>query len=167
MACHMHRGMQTRIATPFRHSPCGGSATAPRAPYSYFRSTVMSTTTCECRSPQEQRLYDKIEGREDKFRKTHTRVFKLLERFEGQKPRIDIERALYFTQSMQETDGQPLVLRWAKALMHIAKNMTVYVQDDQLLLGRAGCDGRYGILYPELDGDFLDIAVRDLPTRKT
>ena len=127
----------------------------------------MSTTTCECRSPQEQRLYDKIEGKEDRFRKTHTRVFKLLERFEGQKPRIDIERALYFTQSMQETDGQPLVLRWAKALMHIAKNMTVYVQEDQLLLGRAGCDGRYGILYPELDGDFLDIAVRDLPTRKT
>ncbi|MDY0202725.1 MAG: glycyl radical protein [Desulfovibrio desulfuricans] len=127
----------------------------------------MSMTTCECRSPQEQRLYDKIEGREDRFRKTHPRVFRLLERFEGQKPRIDIERALYFTQSMQETEGQPLVLRWAKALMHIARNMTVYVQEDQLLLGRAGCDGRYGILYPELDGDFLDIAVRDLPTRKT
>lgn len=116
-------------------------------------------------SPQEQRLYDKIEGKEDKFRKTHSRVFTMLERFDGQKPRIDIERALYFTQSMKETEGQPLVLRWAKALKHIAENMTVYVQDDQLLLGRAGCDGRYGILYPELDGDFLDIAVRDLPTR--
>lgn len=127
----------------------------------------MSMNTCECRSPQEQRLFDKIEGREDKFRKTHPRVFSLLERFEGQKPRIDIERALYFTQSMEKTEGQPLVLRWAKALMHIAQNMTVYVQEDQLLLGRAGCDGRYGILYPELDGDFLDIAVRDLPTRKT
>ena len=59
------------------------------------------------------------------------------------------------------------MLRWAKALMHIAQNITVYVQDDQLLLGRAGCDGRYGILYPELDGDFLDMAVKDLPTRAT
>ena len=127
----------------------------------------MSTLTCDCRSPQEQRLQDKIAGKEDKFRKTHGRVFKLLERFEGQKPRIDIERALYFTESMKETEGQPLVLRWAKALMHIAKNMTVYVQEDQLLLGRAGCDGRYGILYPELDGDFLDIAGRDVPTRAT
>jgi formate C-acetyltransferase len=117
-------------------------------------------------SPQEERLYNQIEGKEDKFRKTHSRVFKLLEKFDGQKPRIDIERALYFTQSMQETEGQPLVLRWAKALKHIAENMTVYVQEDQLLLGRAGFDGRYGILYPELDGDFLDIAVRDLPTRK-
>lgn len=89
----------------------------------------------------------------------------MLDRFSGQKPRIDIERARYFTESMRETEGQPLVLRWAKALKHIAENITVYVQDDQLLLGRAGCDGRYGILYPELDGDFLDAAVRDLPTR--
>jgi formate C-acetyltransferase len=118
-------------------------------------------------SPQEERLYNQIEGKEDKFRKTHSRVFKLLEKFDGQKPRIDIERALYFTQSMQETEGQPLVLRWAKALKHIAENMTVYVQEDQLLLGRAGCDGRYGILYPELDGDFLDIAVKELPNRPT
>ena len=122
---------------------------------------------CDCISPQEQRLIDQIEGKEDQFRATHSRVFKLVERFDGQKPRIDIERALYFTQSMRETEGQPLVLRWAKALLHIAGNMTVYVQDDQLLLGRAGFIGRYGILYPELDGDFLDIAVRDLPTRET
>lgn len=127
----------------------------------------MTQVACECMSPQEQRLYDKINGKEDRFRKTHQRVFALLERFDGQKPRIDIERALYFTQSMQQTEGQPLVLRWAKALMHIAKNMTVYVQDGQLLLGRAGCDGRYGILYPELDGDFLDIAVKELPNRPT
>ena len=127
----------------------------------------MTRFTCGCMSPQEERLYNQIEGKEDKFRKTHSRVFKLLEKFDGQKPRIDIERALYFTQSMQETEGQPLVLRWAKALKHIAENMTVYVQEDQLLLGRAGCDGRYGILYPELDGDFLDIAVKELPNRPT
>lgn len=127
----------------------------------------MLMQTCECLSPQERRVQDRIEGKENQFKSKHPRVFKLLERFDGQKPRIDIERALYFTQSMKETEGEALVLRWAKALMHIAKNITVYVQEDQLLLGRAGCDGRYGILYPELDGDFLDIAVRDLPTRPT
>lgn len=126
---------------------------------------MSSYELCECKSTQEQRLDDKINGKEDRYRKTHARVFSLLERFEGQKPRIDVERALYFTQSMQQTEGQPLVLRWAKALMHIAQNISVYVQDDQLLLGRAGCNGRYGILYPELDGDFLDIAVKELPNR--
>ena len=124
------------------------------------------TQVAEIKSPHEQRLEDNIAGKEDIYRESHKRVFKLLERFDGQKPAIDVERALYFTQSMSETVGQPLVLRWAKALMNVAKNITVMVQDDQLLLGRCGGhDGRYGILYPELDGDFLDIAVRDLPTR--
>ena len=120
----------------------------------------------ECKSPQEQRLEDRMAGKEDRYCKSHERVFRMIERFDGQKPAIDVERALYFTRSMAETVGQPLVLRWAKALMNIAQNMTVSVEEDQLLLGRAGAlRGRYGILYPELDGDFLDIAVRDLPTR--
>ncbi len=120
----------------------------------------------EIMSPHEQRLADNVAGQEDKYRATHQRVFKLLERFDGQKPAIDVERALYFTQSMKETEGEALVLRWAKALMHIAKNITVMVQEDQLLLGRAGgLDGRYGILYPELDGDFLGLAVKELPNR--
>lgn len=126
---------------------------------------MTQVTEC-CRSPHEQRLLDQIEGKEDAFRESHKRVFKLLERFDGQKPAIDVERALYFTQSMEKTEGEALVLRWAKALMHIAKNMTVVVQEDQLLLGRAGAlEGRYGILYPELDGDFLGLAVKELPNR--
>ncbi|MBO4296374.1 MAG: glycyl radical protein [Desulfovibrio sp.] len=126
------------------------------------------TAQCECMSPQEQRLDDRIKGKVDRYRATHERVFRMLERFDGMKPRIDIERALYFTKSMEQTEGEPLVLRWAKALMNVAKNITVTVDEDSLLLGRAGgFEGRYGILYPELDGDFLDIAVRDLPTRQT
>ena len=94
------------------------------------------SSACPCLSPQEERLQEKIQGKENHFRKTHPRVFRLLERFDGQKPRIDIERALYFTESMRQTEGEHLTLRWAKALMHIAKNISVCVQEDQLLLGR-------------------------------
>ena len=101
-------------------------------------------TLCECLSPQELRVKDRIDGKVDRFRKTHERSFRMLERFDGKKPVIDIERALYFTQSMKETEGQPLVLRWAKALRKIAENITVTVEDDMLLLGRAGSrGGRY------------------------
>lgn len=120
---------------------------------------------CEPLSPHEQRLQDKIDGKEDRFRATHERVFNILEAFEGQRPQIDVERAKYFTESMKETDGQPLVLRWAKAMKHVAENITVYIDDHQLIAGRAGYQGRYGILYPELDGDFLDIAIKELPNR--
>ncbi|MDR1493199.1 MAG: glycyl radical protein [Planctomycetaceae bacterium] len=121
--------------------------------------------SCEILSPHEQRLKEKNEGKENRFRGKHRRAFEILESFEGSRPQIDIERALYFTQSMQKTEGQPLVLRWAKALYHIAANIAVYIDEHQLLAGRAGRQGRYGILYPELDGDFLDVAVKELPYR--
>ena len=118
-----------------------------------------------CVSPHEQRLLDKIEGKEDIYRASHPRVFKILETFDNLRPVIDIERAKYFTESMKETEGEMLCLRWAKAMKHIAENITVYIDDDNLICGRAGVKGRYGLLYPELDGDFLDIAVKDLPNR--
>ncbi|MCE5334523.1 MAG: glycyl radical protein [Desulfobacteraceae bacterium] len=120
-------------------------------------------TCCETLSPQEQRIQEEIkgifnyEGRE--------RIYKILNSFKNERPVIDIERARYFTESFKQTEGQPLVLRWAKALKHIAENITVYIDDNQLIAGRVGCQGRYGILYPELDGDFLDLALKDLPSR--
>lgn len=119
---------------------------------------------CEVLSPQEQRLYEEMQGK-----KTITvgrdREYKISETFKGKKPIIDIERAKYFTESMKQTEGQALVLRWAKALKHIAENITVYIDDCQLIVGRAGQQGRYGILYPELDGDFLDQSIEQLPQR--
>lgn len=97
--------------------------------------------------------------------KGHTRAFEILKSFQNQKPKIDIERAKYFTESFKETEGEPLILRWSKALKKIAENITVYIDEKQLIVGRAGKQGRYGILYPELDGDFLDLALKELPKR--
>lgn len=122
----------------------------------------------ECRealSPQEQRLHDRRRGKAAHGGKGRERAFRILASFQGKRPVIDIERGRFFTESMKRTEGQPLILRWAKALQDIARNMTVYIDDGQLLAGRAGRPGRYGILYPELDGDFLDFAVERLPAR--
>ncbi|WP_338833575.1 Choline trimethylamine-lyase [Moorella humiferrea] len=118
---------------------------------------------CMVLSPQEQRIQEEQKGVVD-F-KGRDRVYKILNTFKGTRPKIDIERAKYFTESFKQTEGEPLILRWAKALKHIAENITVYIDDHQLLVGRAGRPGRYGILYPELDGDFLDLAVKALPNR--
>ncbi|HZK53334.1 MAG TPA: glycyl radical protein [Desulfosporosinus sp.] len=118
---------------------------------------------CNVLSPHEQRIQEEQLGK--KSFEGRERVFEILNSFHDLRPRIDVERAKYFTQSFMETEGQPLVLRWAKALKHIAENITVYIDDNQLLVGRAGYQGRYGILFPELDGDFLDIAIEQLPNR--
>jgi formate C-acetyltransferase len=74
--------------------------------------------------------------------------------FKDQTPVIAIERAVFFTKSMRQTEGQPLTLSWAKALKNIAEKITFRIAEGQLLAGRAGQPGRHGILYPEIDEDF-------------
>lgn len=121
-------------------------------------------SSCCTLSPQEVRLEEERKGIKKSYGRE--RPFKILKEVQAyRRPFIDIERAKYFTESMKQTEGQPLVLRWAKAMKHIAENITVYIDKDNLLVGRAGCQGRYGILYPELDGDFLDLAIEELPKR--
>lgn len=117
-------------------------------------------------SIQEYRIAEEIQTGKAVYA-SKNRASKLLEKVKKTKPQIDIERGLYFTESFQQTEGEPLNLRWAKALYHYAKNATIFIEKDQLLAGRSGKPGRYGILYPELDGDILGDAVEKLPDRKT
>src|SRR5512147_2140437 len=71
-------------------------------------------------------------------------------------PRVALERAVYFTESFKTTEGQPLVLRWAKALKNIAEKMSVAIFDDELIVGRPSTwFGRYSLVYPELDGTII------------
>lgn len=88
--------------------------------------------------------------------KERERVLKIIDANRELPVGIDISRAKLFTESFRATEGQHLSLRWAKALMHIAENMPIYIGEDDLLVGRAsGRPGRNGILYPEIDGVYL------------
>jgi pyruvate formate-lyase/glycerol dehydratase family glycyl radical enzyme len=120
---------------------------------------------CDVLSPHETRLQEEMTGNTAKYEKGRERIFRIMKGFQMKRPKIDIERARYFTESMKQTEGQHLTLRWAKALKTIAEKMTVYIDDHQLIVGRSGKQGRYGILYPELDGDFLDLAIEQLSQR--
>ncbi len=104
-------------------------------------------------SPQEQR----IEQNKGKvvFSKENGRIQRIYDSFNGKRSSVDLQRARFFTQSFRTTEGEPLVLRWAKALYHIAENIDIYIDEDQLLVGRLGKPGKYGLIYPELDGCFL------------
>ena len=71
-------------------------------------------------------------------------------------PRVTLDRAVLFTESFKETEGQPLVLRWAKALKHFAENVPVTIFPDELIVGRPNTwFGKWGIVYPELDGSVM------------
>ncbi|MFW5489713.1 MAG: (2S)-3-sulfopropanediol dehydratase [Desulfovibrio sp.] len=118
-------------------------------------------TGCCSLSPQEDRILNKLDTR-----KGRERVYGIMDTFHMTVPHIDIQRAQYFTESMKTTEGQPLVLRWAKALKNVAEKIDVYITPNSLLAGRAGQPGRYGILYPEIDGDFYKVVMKDLHKRE-
>lgn len=86
------------------------------------------------------------------------RTARILSRFAGQVPRLSVGRARYFTQSFRSTEHLPLVMRWARALAHVMENMAVQILPDELIVGRGGPEGRYGILYPELEGAYFATA---------
>ena len=116
-------------------------------------------------TPQEKRIVEN-KGKIIFFNgESKARTQKIYESFQEQISYVDIQRAKYFTESFKETEGQPLTLRWAKALYHIAENIDVYIEPNQLIVGRVGRLGKYGLIYPELDGCFLEQFVQQAKTR--
>ncbi len=115
----------------------------------------MQDACCCVLSPQEMRLEaqsPEVPGRE--------RVYAILNGFKDTFPCASVERARLMTESFRQTEGQPLIWRWAKALYHIAENLPVYIGERELIVGRASdCRGRYGLIYPELEGGFLDMVI--------
>ena len=76
----------------------------------------------QSRSPQEIRIQNEINHK--KIANVHeNRATEILKKVRESKPQIDIERGLYFTKSFQKTEGQPLILRWAKALKYYQAEM--------------------------------------------
>ncbi len=80
------------------------------------------------------------------------RIQRMLEGFRDKPIRLNVERARLLTESMKSTEGQPMVLRWAKALAHILENHPIHIEDDEMLVGSAGPPGRYAVVYSELVG---------------
>lgn len=71
-------------------------------------------------------------------------------------PTLQLERALLFTESFKTTEGQPLVLRWAMALKHIAEKLEVAILPGELIVGRPhNFLGTCVIAFPEVDGSVL------------
>lgn len=94
-----------------------------------------------------------------------TRTARLNSRMRDVRPGICVERAGLVTESDMATRGEPVVVKKAKALRHVLKNMRVYILDDELIVGHHAAKLRHAPLFPEissLSGEELDLC----PTRK-
>jgi len=115
----------------------------------------------EVLTPQEQRIANHASGITPNLEsESRERLHNKAKQLRDASPRFSIDRARFFTESFKTTEGQHQTLRWAKALKHVAENIPVFIDSDDLIVGR-GCDyaGRWGLTYPELEyGDLLKLA---------
>lgn len=73
--------------------------------------------------------------------------------------RICVDRARYLTESYIETEGEPMVIRRAKALANVLDKMTLHIQPWEKVVGCFASD-EHGIqLYPELFSNWVDKAI--------
>ncbi len=80
------------------------------------------------------------------------RIQRMLEGFRDTPIQLNLDRARLLTESMRATEGQPMVLRWGKALAHILEHHPIHIEEEELLVGSAGPPGRYAVVYCELVG---------------
>ena len=67
----------------------------------------------------------------------------------GIEPGICLERARLVTESYRGTEGEPCILRRAKALDHVLSNMTIFILDDEMIVGNHASRQRWAPLFPE------------------
>ena len=83
---------------------------------------------------------------------------------EGQKYHSDVkiclDRARLLTESYSRTDGEPDVVRRAKALEHILDNMTIYIAPGEKIAGNFARSPAHVNLFPELAVDWVEKAIR-------
>ncbi|MCH3964949.1 MAG: formate C-acetyltransferase [Clostridium sp.] len=79
------------------------------------------------------------------------RIEDLKEQLFSQKREISLERALLYTKSYEKTEGEPTVIRRAKASAHILDNVEISIRPGELILGNRTIKPRSGIVSPEMD----------------
>jgi len=82
------------------------------------------------------------------------------------KPMICVERAKYWTEAMKETEGEPMIIRNAKALERVLMNISVNIYTGELIVGTMVSDPPGAIVYPEGIGLRPSSAIRIRDHRK-
>jgi len=81
-------------------------------------------------------------------------------------PTVSIWRPKYYTESMKQTETEPMILRQAKALAYILENMPVKIFSGELVVGAIVEEVPGATIYPEGVGLRVIPELEDLGTRR-
>lgn len=81
-----------------------------------------------------------------------SRIIKLKEKLLSNPYEICIERPLHYTESYKQTENQPPAIRAAKAFAHHLENLSIFIDNDELLVGNR-TSKKLGVIIPIERGD--------------
>ncbi|HIH5003956.1 formate C-acetyltransferase [Klebsiella oxytoca] len=93
------------------------------------------------------------------------RTQRLKDRLFANPREISLERALLYTASHKQTEGEPVMIRRAKATAWILDHVQISIRDDELIAGNRTIKPRAGIISPEMDPYWLLKELDQFPTR--
>lgn len=91
----------------------------------------------------------------DYFGKLSRRMYHFREEVLATKPVICAERALLATESYKQHKNQPSVMKRALMLKHILEKMSIYIEDDTMIVGNQASSNRAAPVFPEYTLDFI------------
>lgn len=83
------------------------------------------------------------------------RIKRLRKKLFDTDPRICSERCVIFTNSMKASEGLPIAIRRAEAFYEVLNNMTIVVNDDELIVGNQAKWPKASPIYPEYSYEWL------------
>ena len=84
------------------------------------------------------------------------RIQRLVEHLFENMPQIEADRAVLLTESYQATEGEPIIMRRAKAFAHICEGLPVTIRPEELVVGSSTKAPRSCQVFPEFSWEWLE-----------
>jgi len=96
---------------------------------------------------------------------TFQRIEKLKKQYEQYKPTLNFDLAVVKTEVMKETEGQPMVIRRAKAFKKYCETKPINILDNELIVGNTGSAPRQAVVTPEVSVNWIGEELDTVTTR--
>lgn len=93
------------------------------------------------------------------------RISKLVGDLYAKMPEIESSRAVLITESYRQTENEPMIIRRAKAFLHILENIPIVIRDQELIVGSTTIAPRGCQTYPEFSYEWLEAEFDTVETR--
>lgn len=91
----------------------------------------------------------------ERFGSLTSRMNNFREQVLEEKPYIDAQRALLATESYKENKNQPAVIKRALMLKNILEKMSIYIEDETLIVGNQASSNKDAPIFPEYTMEFV------------